>query len=109
MNEYFSGTGIFTVGPAGIPGDFNSDGQVDAGDFVTWKKNEGTNNALPNDNGLGTPIGLSHYDLWRANFGNPPGSGSGRGLGNNGEVPEPSSIALLVLGIISLVGRRRVR
>src|SRR6476659_7519143 len=25
----------------GIPGDFNSDGRVDAGDYVTWRKNSG--------------------------------------------------------------------
>ena len=107
MDEYFSGTGIFSVGPAGLAGDFNSDGQVDAGDYVTWQKNVGTTNALANDNGLGTPIGTPHYDLWRANFGNPPGSGSG--LSKSGAVPEPSAIVLLVLGIAALAGRRRGR
>jgi hypothetical protein len=56
-------------------GDFNNDTFVDAGDYVTWKKNQGTNNALANDNGLGTPVGTAHYNLWRANFGNSgPGS-----------------------------------
>jgi autotransporter-associated beta strand protein len=107
MDEYFAGTGIFSVGPAGLAGDFNSDGQVDAGDYVTWQKNLNTTNALPNDNGLGTPIGTAHYDLWRANFGNPPGSGSG--LGNSGAVPEPSCLALLMLGLAALAGRRRGR
>src|SRR5207244_936788 len=28
-----------------------------------------TTNPLPNDNGLGTPIGTAHYNLWRSNFG----------------------------------------
>jgi autotransporter-associated beta strand protein len=85
---------------AGLPGDFNSDGKVDAGDYVTWRKNNGTNNALANDNGLGTPIGQSHYDLWRANFGNPPGAGSGSGL-NGAPVPEP---AAMLLGTLALIG-----
>jgi hypothetical protein len=89
----------FTTTPPGLPGDFNSDGKVDAGDYVTWNKNNGTSNALANDNGLGVPIGPAHYDLWRANFGNPPGSGSGASLSSSA-VPEPCTmlIALFVAG-----------
>lgn len=101
-DTYFSGTGIITVGPAGLPGDFNSDGKVDAGDYVTWKKNQNTNNALANDNGLGTPVGTAHYNLWRANFGNPPGSGSGGNLSGTGSVPEPASLVLLIGAIFAL-------
>jgi fibronectin-binding autotransporter adhesin len=96
-----------SVASAGLPGDFNSDGKVDAGDYVTWRKNNGTNNALANDNGLGTPIGTSHYNLWRANFGNPPGAGSGGGLNSGGAVPEPSAIALLAIGLLAASFRRR--
>jgi hypothetical protein len=88
--------------PAGLPGDFNSDGKVDAGDYVTWRKNDGTNNALANDSGLGTPIGQPHYNLWRANFGNPPGSGSGSALGDPSAVPEPAAILLVLIGIVTL-------
>jgi autotransporter-associated beta strand protein len=96
-----------TAAVVGLPGDFNSDGKVDAGDYVMWRKNDGTNNALANDGGLGTPIGPGHYDLWRANFGNPPGAGSGRGLGGAAAVPEPSTIALVLMGLTSLAFRRR--
>jgi hypothetical protein len=91
----------------GLPGDFNSDGKVDAGDYVTWRKNNGTNNALANDNGLGTPIGQSHYDLWRANFGNPPGAGSGSGS-SGGSVPEPGTMALFIAGLVPLICPRRL-
>jgi hypothetical protein len=83
--------------PTGINGDFNNDGQVDAGDFVTWRKNNGTSNGLPNDNGLGTPVGASHYTLWRANFGKPPGSA----LDGSAAVPEPASLLLAFLAIAS--------
>lgn len=76
----------------GVPGDFNEDGSVDAGDYVVWRKNNGTENALPNDDGLGTPIGMAHYNLWRANFGGPaPGGGS------LSAVPEPASALLLLI------------
>ena len=95
------------VTAAGLPGDFNSDGKVDAGDYVTWRKNDGTNNALANDNGLGTPIGPAHYSLWRTNFGNPPGSGSGGGLGGTERaVPEPGALAFACLLVPLYVFRR---
>jgi len=80
----------------GVPGDFNSDGKVDAADYVLWRKNNGTNNALANDNGLGTPVGQSHYNLWRANFGQPPGSGN---LLESASVPEPSVCCLAMSGL----------
>jgi hypothetical protein len=85
---------------AGLPGDFNNDSKVDAADYVMWRKNNNTNNALANDGGLGTPIGPAHYNLWRQNFGNPPGAGSGDGLGDSA-VPEP---AALLLGALALFG-----
>ena len=100
---YQGGTGndvVLVCAALGVPGDFNSDGKVDAGDYVIWRKADNTNNALPNDNGLGVPIGASHYALWRANFGNPPGSGSGLGVA---EVPEPATIVMVALTFSFLV------
>jgi autotransporter-associated beta strand protein len=110
----YSTTGqiILNTAGAGLPGDFNSDGKVDAGDYVTWRKAfDGSpgapNNALANDNGLGTPITTAHYNLWRANFGNPPGAGSGSQL-SGAAVPEPGVMGLVVVGLMSLAFRRRV-
>ena len=65
--------GVFPPTLPGLPGDFNSDGKVNAGDYVTCAKTAAPTTALANDNGLGTPIGPDHYNLWRQNFGNPPG------------------------------------
>ena len=93
-DEYFTGTGLISVG---LLGDFNNDHSVDAADYVVWQKSPST---------FG---GSQGYDLWRSNFGNSSGSGSGSGLGNDGVVPEPSTIALLMLGFAALVGRRRGR
>jgi hypothetical protein len=85
----------FLSSPMGVPGDYNDDGTVDAADYVTWRKNEGTNNPLPNDP-IGGMIGQQHYDQWRDNFGDSlPGSGS-RALA---AVPEPST-AILLLGML---------
>jgi hypothetical protein len=95
--------GVIAPVPGGLPGDFNDDGKVDAADYVTWRKNNGTNTPLPNDDGLGTPIGPAHYNLWAANFGSmAPGSGAAIGA-----VPEPSSCLLLALGAIAAGALRR--
>ena len=71
------------------------------------RKNDGTNNALANDNGLGTPIGAAHYNLWRANFGKPPGAGSG--LGDGSAVPEPATLllSLVMVGSMLVFGRHK--
>jgi hypothetical protein len=108
IDELRIGTTWQDVTPAavGLLGDFNSDGKVDAGDYATWRKNDGTSNALANDNGLGTPIGPAHYNLWRANFGNPPGSGTAGGRRSAG-VPEPASGTLLVFAATCMYILRR--
>jgi hypothetical protein len=91
------------VAPAGIAGDFNNDGKVDAGDYVTWRKNS-SNGSLPNDNGLTTQA--ARFSLWRSSFGTP---GSGSGSLGGGAVPEPSTIGLAVIGMFSVLARRRRR
>jgi fibronectin-binding autotransporter adhesin len=104
-----TGTGLLQVTQLILPlaGDFNNDGKVDAADYLTWRKANGTSNPLPNDNGLGTPIGQAHLSLWRQHFGNTPGAGSGNGLGGNA-APEPASLLLLCLGIAALPATRAV-
>jgi hypothetical protein len=105
----FDDFSLISTALPGLDGDFNEDGIVDMADYIDFRKNEGTNNALPNDGGLGIPIDSDHYDLWAANYGN-SGSGSGNLLAPMA-VPEPSSILLLVgsaLGILG-TGQRRVR
>jgi len=85
-----------------LPGDFNSDGRVDSGDFVTWRKNSGTNNALADDGGLGTPVGAAHYDLWRSKFGDRSGSGSGSLAGELATVPQPGTFALTLVAAVGM-------
>jgi hypothetical protein len=79
-------------GPTVVTGDYNSDGKVNAADYVVWRKNPG---AFPPD----------AYDVWRANFGGDP-QGAGAGL-NGGAVPEPTACGLLVFAaLVGLCGRR---
>jgi fibronectin-binding autotransporter adhesin len=92
--------------PMGLPGDFNNDGKVDAGDYVVWRKYNTTNHALANDGGLGTPISGAHYTLWRSNFGKPPGAGASLGAD---AVPEPSGIVLIGVALVVMIGGVRRR
>ena len=101
-NTTFRGI-AFVPSAAGITGDYNNDGKVDAGDYVTWEKAEGTNNVLANDP-IGGTIGAGQYNQWRANFGKPPGAGSGL---EGAAVPEPASAVLLVIGLAAFCSRRR--
>jgi fibronectin-binding autotransporter adhesin len=87
-DEFFAGTGIITVPPMSLPGDYNNDGKVNAADYVLWRKDP---------NSFGGPGG---YGIWRQNFGNPPGSGAT--LGNGAGVPEPGSLLFVALASLSL-------
>jgi autotransporter-associated beta strand protein len=91
-NTYFSGTGILTIG---LTGDYNSDGVVDAADFVMWRKTNPGNIAMYND--------------WRQNFGSSLSGSGGNALGGGGNasVPEPTTASLLCLCSIALLAARR--
>jgi hypothetical protein len=98
--NYLGGNQIALVGaPAGIPGDYNNNGTVDAGDYVAWRKGGTLANEVV-DSGTVTS---GDYTEWRARFGN---SGSGTSL-ESGGVPEPSSVMLLLGGLISFLHRLR--
>ncbi len=76
-----------SVAAPSLDGDFNGDGVVDAADYVVWRK------------GLGSVYTIGDYDVWRASFGQMGGSGGSlAALPLNSAVPEPATVALLILG-----------
>lgn len=81
--------------PAILPGDFNHDHVVDAADYVVWRK----------DPSVGT------YEEWRANFGASGGSGLGdsSALSGRSSVPEPASLLLVAIGVLTFGTARRKR
>jgi hypothetical protein len=88
----------------GVPGDYNSDGQVNAADYTVWRDRLGQTFQLPNE-GAGQSPGLvtaEDFDFWKSQFG--AGGGGGGGALATG-VPEPSSLVLLLLAIAVSVGR----
>ena len=54
-----------------LQGDYNSDGSVDAGDYVTWRRTSGTSVApyTGADGNGDSMVDADDYIVWRANFG----------------------------------------
>lgn len=77
--------------PAGTPGDFDLDTDVDGADFLLWQQ------------GLGTTYDAADLADWKANFGLPAAAAV------VGAVPEPGSALLAISGatIIGVMVRRR--
>jgi hypothetical protein len=75
-----------------LSGDYNSDGSVDAADYVVWRKTDGDN--------------IAGYALWRENFANTR-SGTGSRLAAI-SVPESSSAVFLAVGIVLLATSSRM-
>lgn len=85
---------------AGVPGDYNGNGTVDAGDYVLWRKG----GPLQNDPTPG--VQAADYTFWRSHFGAPPGSGSGVGAA---AVPEPAALFLVLISLAGGFGLCRHR
>lgn len=83
-------TGVIRV-IAGIPGDFDADGDVDGRDFLIWQRG-------------GSPKALSEGDLadWQANYGlsTQPAASTA--------VPEPSALALAYIGLALAARGKRI-
>jgi hypothetical protein len=87
---------VTPIAPTSVPGDFNGNGKVDAGDYVLWR------NGGPLANEV-TGVGIvteADYTDWRARFGNTLGSGGGSA------VPEPAAASLAMI-VASMFSTRR--
>jgi hypothetical protein len=107
--------GQISIVSAGVPGDYNSNGIVDAADYVVWRDRLGSTTTLPNEVSGVTPGSVTNedYTAWRARLGRTSGSGAAGVLGAAAAVPEPSSwvaagllLALFAAGTRAAVLRR---
>jgi hypothetical protein len=87
--------------PPGAIGDYNDNGVVDAADYPTWRKFNGTSMTLPNDQSPGSVLPVD-YDVWVQNFGESASGGSAA-------VPEPASLTLVALLIVGGTKQRLCR
>jgi hypothetical protein len=79
-----------------VAGDFNTDGIVDAADYVFWRER------------LGNPFTQDDYNIWRANFDTVAAAGAGSGAFSS-SVPEPMSILPILMAIAGLIPVMRAR
>lgn len=97
-------TGIVQFGTlaAGVIGDYNDNGVVDAADYTVWRDALGTGATLPNDATPGI-VDATDYTLWKLNFGMSAGAGSAAAA-----VPEPAAWLLILpmLGVILVLTQR---
>jgi hypothetical protein len=96
---------VLTVA-AGVQGDYNGNGIVDAADYTVWRDNLG-GSSLPNrGDGIAGAIGQADYNFWKSRF----GATSGSGAGGVASVPEPCCLSLVIVTIATAgLGYRRNR
>jgi hypothetical protein len=84
-------------------GDFNRSGNVDAADYVYWRKTMGqaVNIGTAADGNLNGTVDLDDYRIWRTNFGATYNPGLGTTVGRAGTVPEPDGTAMMTFAILS--------
>jgi hypothetical protein len=87
-------------------GDYNRDGIVDAADYVVWRSQlddlvDRYTGADSNGDGV---VDNDDYQTWRSNFGNEIEPAVGGGSATT--IPEPTSAALFLAGMMFLVFRR---
>ncbi len=97
---------LLVGGSVSVPGDYNGNGSVDAADYTMWQDTNG-NTVDPGTGADGVADGTINnldYLYWKTQFANSGGSGSAAA------VPEPSSLALVLLagffGMVRIYSRR---
>jgi hypothetical protein len=103
---------ILSLNKLALPGDYNSDGFVDAADYTVWRDSLGSTGVDLTADGNGDElVDAADYHVWRSNYGNSlMNTASTSGLTSNAaSVPEPSALpffALLIASIATWLARQ---
>jgi hypothetical protein len=103
INDAMNGN-VSAQGPAGLVGDYNANGAVDAADYALWRDTRDQTVAPGSgaDGDKNGTIDQNDYSVWRANFGATTSAASGAAA-----VPEPSTSLLLLAALCSIATSRR--
>jgi hypothetical protein len=84
------------------PGDYNTDGIVNAADYTIFRDTRGQTGAgLAADGNGDQVISQLDYEFWKARFGAvSPGIGTGSGTFAERAVPEPTAMAIALVAVI---------
>jgi hypothetical protein len=89
----------------GLSGDYNSDGRVDAADYVIWRKTNGAEGiGLAADGSGNGTVNDADYLVWRQNF-----ALTAAALGTAATVPEPCGTSLAAVALCRAFGIRAWR
>jgi len=93
---------------AGILGDYNKSGTIDASDYVIWRKTMSQSGpALAADGNNNGAIDPGDFTIWRNNYG-VTGAGSGA-TGSASAIPEPPSLLIILLASTCLALHQQCR
>jgi hypothetical protein len=93
---------VTQLGAAGLGGDYNDDGVVNAADYVVFRNNQGMNVSLTNENPDAATPGVvddEDYQYWASQFGNGLESGAAAAA----SVPEPTTALLAAANLMALL------
>lgn len=88
--------------PALIVGDYDRDGEVDHDDYLVWKEQFGTTGASPADGNGDGAVDSADYTIWRDALGENASASV-----TNSPLPEPATIQLFLLAILSTTAMAR--
>jgi hypothetical protein len=95
---------LLFFGTPTLAGDYNGDGIVSAGDYVTWRRALDSGGSLLNETASIGTVDQADYTVWRANIG-APGAGSSSTAAATA-VPEPPTALLLLSAVCLLLVRK---
>jgi hypothetical protein len=91
---------------AGVTGDYNNDGTVNAADYTVWRDKLGQSFQLQNEGGISPGVvDAADYTFWKSRF----GATSGAGSASLSAVPEAGSLALALLAVVPAFASHRRR